>query len=221
MLELCCDVFALGCEAASFCRNAVELRDDPSAAFCSLSIAAGGNWLVEAVLRRLHEFEEPEIGRNWGEVTELDTCEPRLEAELEDAVAILAAVCEDEGRDGGRVGVEVLDVAAGLRDELDCWTSSATGGSARDADDGEDVDEDAAAKGGLAMVEKLNDADVAVLLLRGCGGGLSLQSCPSSGAGTKPPEGLGYRVSAGLGFGGAIVSTDGSPCESVDEDEDK
>lgn len=76
---------------------------------------------------------------------EVDACELRREAGLDDAEAILVAVSCDEGKEGGRVG------CCELREELP--------GS---------------------LVTK-----------RPGGGGLSLQSCPSSGEGTNPPDGLG------------------------------
>ncbi len=47
----------------------------------------------------------------------LDACEFRLESELDDALAILAAVSLDSGSDGGRVGVDELDAAVGMSPE--------------------------------------------------------------------------------------------------------
>ena len=80
--------------------------------------------------------------------------------------------------------MEVFDLSVGLRLDDGC---SDTAGSAREDEDGEDEDatvETAVKEGAMDVVELS-------FVLRPCGGGLSLQSWPSSGEGTKPPDGLG------------------------------
>lgn len=85
------------------------------------------------------------------------------------------------------MGVDVFDLSVGLRLEDGCRTSSDKDGSAREDEDGgdEDASVDTAVKEGAEDVVELS------FVLRPCGGGLSLQSWPSSGDGTKPPDGLG------------------------------
>lgn len=144
-------------------------------------------------LRRWRELDELDTGRSEGEPTAFEACELRRDKEPDEvALAILDAVCGLNGKDGGRVGVDVPGTAIGPsvgRCEL---LSSATDDSVREPDDGEDAESEDC------------------FVVRPGGGGLSRQSWPSSGEGTKPPDGLGYSVSAGLGLGGAIVRGDGS-----------
>lgn len=66
------------------------------------------------------------------------------------------------------MGVDVLDAAVGLRQEMGRWLASATGERAREAAEGEEVD-------GVAAVAA-EDVDAAWLAERPGGGGLSLQS---------------------------------------------
>lgn len=85
------------------------------------------------------------------------------------------------------MGVLVLEAAVGLMPEVGreaLTLDSDNGGRAREADEGEEVD---AVGAGFEVTDESLDAS----LVRPGGGGLSLQSCPSSGEGTKPPEGLG------------------------------
>lgn len=109
----------------------------------------------------------------------MDACEFLLERELEEALAILAAVSFEHGSDGGRAGVDVLQVAVRPRQEVGRWlftcatderVLSLVGGDAVDADADADADEDepAAADG--------EELAAAVLPRRAGGGGLSLQS---------------------------------------------
>lgn len=111
----------------------------------------------------------------------MEACELRLERDPEAALAILAAVSCEEGKDGGRVGV------AGLRPEAGRCLASDTGDIASEAE--EDDDADAAAAVATERFEE-EEADGGWFVRPG-GGGLSLQSWPSSGEGTNPPEGLG------------------------------
>ena len=132
------------------------------------------------MLRRLREPDELTLGRSGGDAAVLDACELRLERGL--ALAILAAVSSEGGKDGGRVGVQVLASAVGLKQERGRREPCAICETTRGADD------DAATAVEEEEAEVESDA---VLTVRPGGGGFKRQSWPSSGDGTKPPDGLG------------------------------
>ena len=93
---------ALGCEAASSLScKAVESRDESSTVTESVCPAVESGRLPdatwpkpteEAVLRRWRELAELEVGRSCGEVSGLEACELRLDSELDEAFAMMAAV---------------------------------------------------------------------------------------------------------------------------------